>query len=252
MKRGFRGFLSRAFAALCFSFFTTCAGVAFAQAAPHDAQLVYLQNDAWQSHLLITCDDAGGCEVRTTNCMIGSNDTTLTLAKGESRVVPNIAARQCNATDVGVTSLRITKGTPSLSTFALRRDAFGNRTAIELHELRYSDTANIALLGRLVQNDENFDTWIAIFSRATAPHDVHIDVYGETNEKLTSEVLQLNPGFNFRPLGTYAHAARIEIRPGVPGLGCATCNATAPIAGVAFVGWRAGGSPRVVELTPIP
>lgn len=250
MNRGFRGlqrgalFMVAVLCALLLSFPMSAEG--------RDARLVYLDNDAWRSNLLITCDSGEGCEVDTSNCF----GLPATLAFGESRVVRDFARLQCGP-DLGLAKLRITKGTPKLTTFALRIDPGGDRTAVEIPELQMGFPAPATNLlastwysARLVQNDDEFDTWIAVF-REGDPYQNTIAtvlVYDGENRQVAEQGVTLQPGFNFFELTPRVAAGRLELVYGHPKFGCIPCDLRPPMAGVAFVGWRAGGSPRVVPL----
>ncbi len=234
----------RAIGLLCLLTILICSA-AFAEA--RSVRLIYADNENWRAHLLVTCDDPDGCEVMLSSCPIGPVPT-FTLAAGESRIAPNFRRLQCTADTIGLASLTILRGNPRLSTSALFRDVRGAGIAsVEIAPIVMTSPGG-TLEARLVQNDDDYTTMFALFSDGNATAFGTALVFDETNQLVGTEEFDISPGFNFLPLKTSIHAGRLEIFEGTVGYGCPGCDYAPPIGGVAFVNWRAGGSPRAVPL----
>jgi hypothetical protein len=242
-----KGLQGMACAALClFLFGGACADVAMADTAtPVIARVVTANTDQWSDLHAIDCAGPDPCEVRTTDCNALVKNTQL--APGTSIIVAGAAKNQCIAVaPVDLLKFQIVSGTPSIATLAFFKTPI-NVAAVYIPALETGE----ALRGRVLQNDDSFSTTFSLFNESSGSLWVTLSFYNGL-DLLGEDVALLQPGHNFIDnIATRFSAARVEIHRGAPFVGCQGCAPDTSIAGVAFVNWRSGGSPRAVPLTPI-
>jgi hypothetical protein len=262
-------------ATLCLLLFVigigACAQVAAAQPVTGFplSEVVSITTSEWRSFAAVTCDTTGGCEVALSPCR--SNVGKVTLAPGESAIVSDLPGYQCGTPlPAAIFSLPILRGTPRITTLA----RFKSQTNVALIEVPALETTSLTpggltfLTGRLIQADADYDTTLALFNRNDQPQYVTITVRSGSNVTVAQAAVELMPGFNSvrikaspatpEEIASRANvfhlpaplaSGRVEIRSGTSGFGCLSCTPTSGLAGVAFVNWLTGGSPRVVPLT---
>jgi hypothetical protein len=251
MKRGFIGAGKSILLLVAF-----CHAVpAVAEDATRYASMLVVDNEAWRTDLAIAAGD-GEATLRVSDCVGLGALTTVRLPVAGGKLVPRITDYQCSDTRIGVVKLPIVSGTPRLWTEATYRDAIGNRNVVMIPQLpaalppsrstidpAFSFTAEYVFDG--IENNSILgkSTFLALTPDGDDRTVVEVTVYAysDPTKPLATDTFPID-GFTFYELPTPIDFGRIVIKNVTLGAE----NRTPPgLFAAAFVGYRAGGSPRV-------
>jgi hypothetical protein len=230
--------------------------VATAEDTKKEANLLIAESATWTTDLAIVADHDEAM-LRLSDCVGFGALTTVRLPLGGGKLVPKIARYQCSNTTTGVIKLPIVSGTPRLWTQATYRDPFGNQNVVMIPELPQplpasyatkdpdsSVTAEYVFDG--IENAPAFgkSTFLALAPDAGGKTTVTIDVYeyADTSRRIATETVEVD-AFTFYELTSVVEFGRIIVTH-APSSDDTEDKRPALFA-VAFVGYRAGGSPRV-------
>jgi hypothetical protein len=236
MKRGFgAGLLRTALLALCVSLFT------FSAIAGSVAHVVVIKNATWSTRAIYTAGP-DGAEVALSNCFY----PPLTLSPGQSVLIEDSASVLCSlGSDASLIDLPVTRGTAEVMTELTYRDPLGNLNTLSIPSLTTflpaTSPANTTLRFQRIENgSDGRSTFFAIFSRGFTY--LQLTTFDGAGKVIGTETVAMTSGFRFYELQNQVSIGAVEIKEGI---GCFTCDVRADLYAVAFVGQRAGGSPRV-------
>ena len=214
---------------------------------PSPPRLVYADTELWQTHLLIQAN--GPSRLRYTNCFQGLFEVKLG-GSGEPTLatVPNFSRNLCAPGDAGLAPMDA-DGDLSVVTLAEFLDAdTGDVAAFVIPPLRWAMPA-FRLRADAIQSDATYKTSIALFNDGTTDAPVTLRLFDAHGAPAGTESTNVPAnGFVLYELAGELPLGRLELEAGYAGFGFASDS---PVYGFAVVTWRTGGSPRVVELTPI-
>ena len=220
-------------------------------AVPSPPRLVFADNSSWRSDLLIQ-GHGSTVEIEIANCFSGifppasvDEDRRYALVRDFSRV-------GCARPEIGLIPVRGQNvDQAKLSTLVHFRDEqTGDVASFEVPALQFALPAFELLRATAIQNDDEFVTSFVLFNEGDGPAPVTASIYDDVGVLLARESLTV-PGaaFLFYQPVTDVEIGHVDLTAGFAGFGSTASDA--PVYGFAAVTWRAGGSPRVVELLPV-
>jgi hypothetical protein len=235
MKRGHWQSWGTAFAALCLFLFS------FAALGQDTARVVHIDNEAWTSNVVIVA--TSDLAMRTSDCT-SFGAYTLKLPYRGSELLDHFSDRLCSGR-IGVAELPILSGSARVWTEATYRDALGNFNVVEIPSLPQAlrpGEGRYEFAG--IENGvDGKSTFFALFTKPGTATRVTLTVRDNENANPKTEMVDVD-GFAFYELRTALRIGNVTMTNTPIVIGCHGCNLSAPVWAVAFVGQRAGGSPR--------
>ncbi|HWW60406.1 MAG TPA: hypothetical protein VN181_03470 [Thermoanaerobaculia bacterium] len=234
--------LGTALAMLCLAF-----GAIAANAEEIPVNVVAIENENWRSNLaIVAANDA--VSMRVSDCGQFSQ-YTVNLPAGGSHLSEDFTRSLCSGTKLGIVSLRVLSGHPSVWTEASFRDARGVRNAVDIPALgeplpASTLSGSYQYVFRRIENEPPLgkSTWFAFFTSGGSNHAlVTIDVYDGRGVHVATESIAVD-GFSFYELATSIKIGRVEVRQNAGSTGPITPTR---LFAICFVNYREGGGPRV-------